>query len=88
MSPIISRIIKNRYWKESEKLSVTDQIFWLLAELWALSLKIPIMEVNAAQQNDKINAQSGLIDSNGERSLRVPDSGEQFFTAGIHDLTR
>ena len=49
------------------------------AELWALSVKLPILEVNAAQGNEKINAQSGLIDSNGERSLRVPDSGVQFF---------
>jgi predicted amidohydrolase len=58
------------------------------AELWALSMKIPILEVNAAQGNEKINAQSGLIDSNGERSLRVPDSGTQFFTATIHNLVR
>jgi predicted amidohydrolase len=58
------------------------------AELWALSMKIPSMEVNAAQENEKINAQSGLIDANGERSLRVPDSGEQFFTVRIHNLTR
>ena len=54
------------------------------AELWALSLKIPIIEVNAAHEKEKINAQSGLIDSNGERSLRVPDSGIQFFTARIY----
>jgi predicted amidohydrolase len=53
------------------------------AELWAFSLKIPILEVNAAHENETINAQSGLIDSNGERSLRVPDSGRQFFTTRI-----
>jgi predicted amidohydrolase len=53
------------------------------AELWALSLKIPILEVNAAHGEEKINAQSGLIDSDGERRLRVPDFGLQFFTAGI-----
>ena len=53
------------------------------AELWALSVKLPILEVNAAQGNEIINAQSGLIDSNGERSLRVPDSGVQFFTVKI-----
>ena len=53
------------------------------AELWALSMKIPIMEVNAAHENEKINAQSGLIDQNGERSLRIPDSGSQFFTTRI-----
>jgi predicted amidohydrolase len=53
------------------------------AELWALSMKIPILEVNAAHEEEKINAQSGLIDSKGERSLRIPDSGMQFFTARI-----
>ena len=45
-------------------------------------------EINVAQENEKINAQSGLIDSNGERSLRVPDSGSQFFTARIQNLAR
>jgi predicted amidohydrolase len=53
------------------------------AELWAFSMKIPILEVNAAHEEEKINAQSGLIDSKGERSLRIPDSGVQFFTARI-----
>jgi predicted amidohydrolase len=53
------------------------------AELWAFSTHIPILEVNAAQGKEIINAQSGLIDANGERSLRVPDSGEQFFTVRI-----
>jgi predicted amidohydrolase len=53
------------------------------AELWAFSIHIPILEVNAAQGNEIINAQSGLIDADGVRSLRVPDSGEQFFTVKI-----
>jgi predicted amidohydrolase len=53
------------------------------AELWAFSIKIPIMEVNAAYGNEAINAQSGLIEANGERSMRVPYSGTQFFTARI-----
>jgi len=48
------------------------------AELWALSLHIPIMEVNAAQE-ERINAQSGLIDAQGRRILRVSDTGNQFF---------
>ena len=52
------------------------------AELWALSLHIPIMEVNAAQV-ERINAQSGLIDAQGNRTLRVPDTGTQFFTVGL-----
>jgi predicted amidohydrolase len=52
-------------------------------ELWASSVHLPIMEVNAAQGNDKINARSGLIESSGERSVTIPDSGEQFFTVRI-----
>jgi predicted amidohydrolase len=52
------------------------------AELWALSLHIPIMEVNAAQE-DRINAQSGLIDAQGIRKMRVPDTGSQFFTVTL-----
>ncbi len=52
------------------------------AELWALSLHIPIMEVNAAQE-ERINAQSGLIDAQGQRILRVPDTGPQFFTVEL-----
>jgi hypothetical protein len=47
-------------------------------------VKLPIIEVNAAQGDEKVNAQSGLIDANGERSLRVPDSGVQFFTVKIN----
>jgi predicted amidohydrolase len=54
------------------------------AELWALSVNLPVLEVNAAQGDEKINAQSGLIGANGERSLRVPDSGIQFFTITIN----
>jgi predicted amidohydrolase len=54
------------------------------AELWALSLQIPILEVNAAQEMEIINARSGLIDANGERSLRVNDSGFQCFTVRIN----
>jgi hypothetical protein len=47
-------------------------------------MQIPILEVNAAHEKETINAQSGLIDANGERSLRIPDSGTQFFTATIY----
>jgi predicted amidohydrolase len=53
------------------------------AELWALSLNLPILEVNAVEQGDQVNAQSGLIEPSGERSLRVPDRGVQFFTVRI-----
>jgi NAD+ synthase (glutamine-hydrolysing) len=54
------------------------------AELWAQSTHLPIMEVNAAQGQEIINAQSGLIDANGVRSFRVPDSGTQYFTVKIY----
>jgi predicted amidohydrolase len=54
------------------------------AELWALSTQMPILEVNAAQGTEMINAQSGLIDAKGERIVRVPDSGLQFFTTRIY----
>ena len=53
------------------------------AELWALSLHLPIVEVNAAQGDEKINAESGLIDPDGNRSQVAPDTGEQFFIARI-----
>lgn len=53
------------------------------AELWAYSIHVPILEVNAAHENERINAQSGLISADGERVIRVPDSGTQFFTTTI-----
>ena len=54
------------------------------AELWALSVKLPVLEVNAVEPDERVNAQSGLIDSDGERSLKVPDSGVQYFTVKIY----
>lgn len=54
------------------------------AELWALNLHIPIMEVNAAHGQEKINAQSGLIDSNGIRLVVVPDSGDHLYYCEIN----
>lgn len=53
------------------------------AELWALNLRIPILEVNAAHGIEKINAQSGLIDASGLRSIIVTDSGEHLFFCDI-----
>ena len=53
------------------------------AELWALNLRLPIMEVNAAQGNAAINAQSGLINSKGVRSVVVPDTGEHLYFCEI-----
>jgi predicted amidohydrolase len=52
------------------------------AELWALSLHIPILEVNAAQ-DERINAQSGLIDAQGRRTVQVPDTGTRFFIVSV-----
>lgn len=54
------------------------------AELWALSVHLPILEVNAAHGEMVINARSGLIGVDGERSLSVPDAGEQFFSVKIY----
>ncbi len=58
------------------------------AELWALSLKVPILEVNAAQGDEKINAGSGLIDADGKRQETVPDSGDQFFIVDLPGTDR
>ena len=67
--------------------SGTDQLYRRFqessAELWALQLHIPIMEVNAAHGKEKINARSGLIDSRGVRSVIVPDFGEHLFFCEI-----
>src|SRR4030042_802883 len=51
------------------------------AELWALSLKIPIMEINASCGEQPVNARSGYIDAKGERIITVPDTGEHIFVA-------
>jgi predicted amidohydrolase len=68
--------------------SGTDQLYRRFqessAELWALHLHIPIMEVNAAHGKKKINARSGLIDSRGVRSVIVPDVGEHLFFCEIN----
>ncbi|MBK8503786.1 MAG: carbon-nitrogen hydrolase family protein [Saprospiraceae bacterium] len=59
------------------------------AELWAQSLGVLIMEVNAAQGTDPTNAQSGLIAADGERTVKVSEIGSQFFIADIElDKTR
>jgi len=52
-------------------------------ELWAYTNGIPILEVNAAKGERPVNAQSGLVDKNGERTLEVPLVGEQLFYAEI-----
>lgn len=52
-------------------------------ELWAMTLKMPIVEVNAAHGVKAINARSGIIDQEGKRTRIVENSGEQVF---IYDL--
>ena len=52
-------------------------------ELWAYSLQIPIMEVNAAKGSKKINAVSGYVNILGERTVIVPDKGEQLFYCSV-----
>jgi len=49
------------------------------AELWAYSLHLPIMEVNAAMGTDPVNAQSGFINVLGERVIHVSETGEHLF---------
>ena len=56
-------------------------------ELWAYTLHLPILEVNAAMATDPVNAQSGLIDAQGERMVRVPEIGEHLFYCEIPAVT-
>lgn len=52
-------------------------------ELWAKTLELPIVEVNAAHGNDEINAGSGIVNKDGKRMKAVLNKGEQLF---IHDI--
>ena len=52
-------------------------------ELWAKTLKMPIIEVNAAHGTKEINARSGIIDPEGKRTKTLDSKGEQMF---IYDL--
>jgi len=52
-------------------------------ELWAMTLKLPIIEINAAHGTKGINARSGIINSEGKRTKTVDSKGEQMF---IYDL--
>jgi predicted amidohydrolase len=56
-------------------------------ELWAYTLHLPIMEVNAAIATDPVNAQSGLINEQGERIVRIPEIGEHLFYCEIPGVT-
>jgi hypothetical protein len=45
---------------------------------------MPILEVNALEDSDSlVNASSGMVGSDGARTVVVPDIGEQFFTCEI-----
>ena len=48
-------------------------------ELWARTLNIPIVEVNAAHGNEEINAGSGIIGNDGAKLKSVTNRGEQLF---------
>jgi len=52
-------------------------------ELWADSLGLPIVEVNASEGDLPVNARSGLVDSTGARAVVVDPIGEQFFVCKI-----
>jgi predicted amidohydrolase len=53
-------------------------------ELWAHTLGLPIVELNAAPvDGGPVNARSGLVGSDGSRLLSAPDAGEQFFTGAL-----
>ena len=52
-------------------------------ELWAKTLKLPIVEVNAAHGNEEINAGSGIINKNGERIKTIINRGEHLFIYNI-----
>lgn len=52
-------------------------------ELWARTLEMPIVEVNAAHGNEEINAGSGIISKDGEKVKSVINKGEQLFIYNI-----
>jgi len=52
--------------------------------LWAWSLSVPIVTVNALTDSTKpINCRSGVIGADGERKCEAPDVGERFFSHKI-----
>ena len=54
------------------------------SELWARALGVPIVQVNAAPADGgAVNASSGAIGPHGERYVRPPDVGEQYFTCEV-----
>jgi predicted amidohydrolase len=49
-------------------------------ELWARTLGLPIVQVNAAApEGMPVNARSGLVAADGTRPVSAPDTGEQYF---------
>lgn len=53
-------------------------------EIRARSLKIPIVEVNAAKEKGRaVNARSGPVMADGTRPFYVPDRGEHYFVCRI-----
>lgn len=54
------------------------------SELWARSLRLPIVQVNAARPGDEpVNSRSGLVDAEGNRCLAAEARGEQYFVCDV-----
>jgi len=47
---------------------------------WAMTLKIPIVTVNALPRKGKVNASSGVMGPGGRWLFKAKDKGERFFT--------
>jgi len=53
-------------------------------ELWARTLRLPIVQVNAARPDGApVNAASGAVDADGVRYVRPADCGEQYFVCEV-----
>jgi len=54
-------------------------------EAWAMTLKVPIVGVNAAGLNGaSVNAPSGVVGPKGESLYSAPETGEQYFVCDVH----
>ncbi|MFB3881828.1 MAG: nitrilase-related carbon-nitrogen hydrolase [Armatimonadota bacterium] len=52
-------------------------------ELWARILRLPIVQVNAAREEQPVNCRSGVIGVEGERLMVAPEVGEQYFVCDV-----
>jgi predicted amidohydrolase len=54
-------------------------------EAWAMTLKLPIVGVNAAGANDAaVNAPTSVVGPDGVRLITAPETGEQYFSYLVH----